>query len=53
MSKLLPKETIEKIKLLRQKGYSLPEIKREVKASHGSVFRHIQGVTILPKYWKE
>lgn len=53
MSKLLSKETIEKIKLLRQKGYSLPEIKKEVKASHGSVFRHIKGVKILPEYWKE
>jgi predicted DNA-binding protein YlxM (UPF0122 family) len=53
MPKLLSKETIGKIKLLRQRGYSLPEIKREVKASHGSIFRHIQGVKILPEYWKE
>ena len=53
MPKLIPKETIKKIILLRQRGYSLPEIKKEVKASHGSVFRHIQGVKILPKYWKE
>ena len=53
MSKLLSKETIKKIKLLRQKGYSLPEIKKAVKSSHGSVFRHIKGVKILPKYWKE
>lgn len=53
MPKLIPKETIHKIKFLRQKGYSLPEIKKEVKASHGSVFRHIQGVKILPEYWKE
>lgn len=53
MPKLLSKETIEKIKLLRQRGYSLPEIKREVKVSQGSVFRHIQGVKILPKHWKE
>jgi len=53
MPKLLSKETIGKIKLLRQRGYSLPEIKCEVKASHGSIFRHIQGVKILPEYWKE
>lgn len=53
MSKLLSKQTIEKIKSLRQKGYSLPEIKKEVNASHGSVFRHIQGIKILPEYWKE
>jgi len=50
MPKLIPKETIKKIKLLRQKGYSLPEIKKEVKISHGSVFRYIQGIEILPKY---
>ena len=53
MPKLIPKATIRKIKLLRQKGYSLPEIKEKVKTSHGSVFRHIQGVKILPEYWKE
>jgi len=53
MPKLIPKETIKKIKLLRQRGYSLPEIKKEVKASHGSVFRYISGVKILPGYWKE
>lgn len=53
MPKLLLKETIERIKLLRKKGYSLPEIKREVKVSYGSVFRYIQGVKILPEYWKE
>jgi hypothetical protein len=53
MPKLIPKETIEKIKLLRQRGYSLPEIKKEVNVGHGSVFRYIHGVKILPKYWKE
>lgn len=52
MPKLIPKETINKIKLLRQRGYSLPEIKKEVKVGHGSVFRYIQGVKILPKYQK-
>lgn len=50
MPKLIPKETIKKIKLLRQRGYSLPEIKKEVKVGHGSVFRYIQGVEILPEY---
>lgn len=50
MPKLIPKEKIKKIKLLRQKGYSLPEIKKEVQVGHGSVFRYIQGVEILPEY---
>lgn len=52
MPKLISKETIKKIKLLRQKGYSLPEITKEVKAGYGSVYRYIQGVKILPKYQK-
>lgn len=50
MPKLIPKETIKQIKLLRQRGYSLPEIKKEVKVGHGSVFRYIQGVKISPEY---
>ena len=50
MPKLIPKESIKKIKLLRQRGYSLPEIKNKVKVGHGSVFRYIQGVEILPEY---
>ena len=50
MSKLIPKETILKIKNLRSKGYSLPEIQREVGVGAGSVFRHIHGVKILPEY---
>lgn len=53
MPKLLKKDIITKIKLFRQKGYSLPEIKKEVKAAYGSIYRHIQGVKILPEYWKE
>ncbi|MEK7177281.1 MAG: hypothetical protein AAB705_00455 [Patescibacteria group bacterium] len=52
MPKLIPKETIKKIKLLRQHGYSLPEIKKVVNVGHGSVFRYIQGVEILPEYRK-
>ncbi|VVA44229.1 conserved hypothetical protein [Candidatus Roizmanbacteria bacterium] len=52
MPKLIPKEIIKQIKLLRQKGYSLPEIKKVVNVGHGSVFRYIQGVEILPEYRK-
>lgn len=50
MPKLIPREMIKKIRLLRQQGYSLPEIKKVVKVSHGSVFRYIQGIEILPEY---
>ncbi len=52
MPKLIPKETIKKIKLLRQRGYSLPEIHKEVKVGYGSVFRYIGGVEILPEFQK-
>jgi len=52
MPKLLLKETKEKIKSLRQKGYSLPEIKKEVSASYGSIHRYTLGIKILPKYLK-
>ncbi len=52
MPKLISKETIKRIKLLRQRGYSLPEIHKEVKVGYGSVFRYIQGVKILPEYKK-
>lgn len=50
MPKLIPKEKIAKIKELRKKGFSLSEIKKEVQVGHGSVFRYIQGIEILPKY---
>ena len=52
MPKLLSKEKIKKIKLLRQKGYSLPEIYKEVKVGYGTVFRYIQDIKILPEYRK-
>lgn len=50
MPKLISQEKIKRIRLLRQKGYSLPEIKKEVRVGYGSVFRYIQGVEILPEY---
>lgn len=50
MSKLIPKNIIQQIKHLRQKGYSLPEIQREVKVGYGSVYRYINGIKILPEY---
>lgn len=50
MPKLISKEIIYEIKLLRQRGYSLPEIYKKVKVGYGSVFRHIKGVEVLPEY---
>lgn len=52
MPKLISQEKIKKIKQLRQKGYSLPEIHKKVKVGYGSVFRYIQGVEILSEYRK-
>jgi len=43
-------EIIEKIKSLRSKGHSLPEISKEVNVSRTSVLRYIRGVKILPEY---
>lgn len=52
MSKRLAQKTINKIKLLRQKGWSMPEIRKELKIGYGSIFRYIQEVEILPRYKK-
>lgn len=46
-------ETIERIKFLRSRGYSLPEISREVRVSKNSVLRYIKNVQILPEYLSE
>ena len=50
MPKLLSKKVIDKIILLRQRGYSISEIRKIVKVGQGTVFRYIQGVDILPQY---
>lgn len=52
MSKTLHPETVQKIRLLRQKGWSLPEIKKEIKVGYGTVYRYIKDVSILPEYQK-
>ncbi len=46
----LNQNVIEKIKDMRSKGFSLPEIKKELGIGHGTVFRYIKGVEILPEY---
>lgn len=52
MPRLVSRETIQKIKRLRHRGWSLPEIKRETGVGQGTVFRYIQGVEISPKHKK-
>jgi len=48
--KILSQKSIQKIKFLRMRGYSLPEIKRITSHSSGTVFKYIQGVNILPEF---
>lgn len=52
--RLLSRE-IKKIKNLRKTGHTLPEIKKITKRSYGTVWRYIEGISILPQYqeiWK-
>lgn len=40
---------------MRSYGWSLPELAKEFKVGHATVWRHVQGIQILPKYqeiWK-
>ena len=53
MSKRISSEIINRVKLLRKKGYSLPEISIGLKISRTSVLRYIKGVEILPEYLSE
>lgn len=41
-----------KIRNLRKKGYSVPEISREYKIPKSTVLRHIKDVKILPRYYQ-
>lgn len=49
----IPFEIIEKARFLRSRGYSLPEISRELVISKTSVLRFIKNVQILPEYLSE
>lgn len=46
-------EILEKIRFLRSKGYSVPEISKEVPVSKTTVLRYVRGVEILPEYLSE
>lgn len=50
MAKRLSAQTKEEIKNLRQKGWSLNEIKNKLGVGQGTVFRYIQDIQVLPKY---
>ena len=50
IGKKVTQETIQKIRLLRKKGWSLPEIKRAVSIGQTTIYRYVKGVTILPQY---
>lgn len=52
MAKRITEETIKKMVGLRKRGFSLPEIHREVEVGYGTVFRYIKNVPIEPKYLK-
>lgn len=50
MAKLLSKETLHKIRQLRERGYSIGEIKAETGVGYGTVWRYIENITILPEF---
>lgn len=50
MAKRIPIEVINKARELRQRGWSMPEIKAYTKIGYGTIFRYIKDVLILPKY---
>ena len=54
--KALTKIQINRIVRLRERGYSLPEIRRATSHGSGTVLKYIQGIEILPEFkelWKD
>ena len=52
MPRLINKNIINRIISLRKKGWTLPELKKEINIGYGTIFRYIKGVEILPKFKK-
>lgn len=52
MTKRIPEEIINQIKSLREKGLSLPEIKKKIPIGQATIYRYVKDVTILPQYEK-
>jgi hypothetical protein len=50
MAKRIPLKTIKNIRILRSRGWTLPEIYRKYKIGYGTVWRYIQNVQISPMY---
>lgn len=50
MAKRISPEIIKRLKTLRQQGWSLPEIKKETNLGHGTVYRYLKDVEILPEF---
>jgi len=50
MPKRISVQAIRKIQELRQKGYSLPEIVKNIQLGYGTIYRYIKDVKILPEY---
>ena len=48
--KPVTKEDVLRIKSLRRRGYSLPEIRRAVRRGNAVVHQHIQGVKVIEPY---
>jgi hypothetical protein len=46
----LSKDTLLKIKSLRTRGFSIPEISKELSISKSTTFKHIKGVLVAPEY---
>lgn len=53
MAKRLNGDIIEQIKLLRGRGFSIPEISKELSVPKTSVYHHAKNVRILPEHFKE
>lgn len=53
MSQRVEPELINKIVLLRKRGYSIPEISQEVSISKSTVLRYVKDVLILPEFMQE
>lgn len=53
MARKIKSELAEKIKFLRLKGYSVPEISKEVGVSKSTALRYVEGVEILPEFLSE
>lgn len=51
MKTRLDKKEVSQIVRLRQKGYSLPEIKKITGRGSATISKYIQGIEILPKYY--